>query len=247
MNLHDLTALVMNGESETLEFKETTGERRRAIQTMCAFLNQHGGSVLFGVRDNGDVVGQHIGQNTIKDLSDEFQKIDPPPTPFTIERVRVKDEFETIAVHTKQEMLRPYTYRGKSYKRVGNTTVTMSANEYNAMLFERMHGDQRWENQSAPRWTVDDLDVAEIRRTAMETIKQNRLNVPLNMEPSEILSKLGLLRDDVLLRAAVVLFGNNERINLEMPQCLLRVARFRGLDQLEFLDNRQFHAMPSHF
>lgn len=26
-----------------------------------------------------------------------------------------------------------------------------------------------------------------------------------------------------------------------MPQCLLRVARFRGLDRTEFLDNRQFH------
>ena len=27
----------------------------------------------------------------------------------------------------------------------------------------------------------------------------------------------------------------------EMPQCVLRVARFRGLDRMEFLDNRQFN------
>ena len=26
-----------------------------------------------------------------------------------------------------------------------------------------------------------------------------------------------------------------------MPQCLLRVARFRGRDKTDFLDNRQFH------
>ncbi|MDE2741630.1 MAG: hypothetical protein OXI58_08585 [Gemmatimonadota bacterium] len=45
----------------------------------------------------------------------------------------------------------------------------------------------------------------------------------------------------VLLRAAAVLFGNAERLEFEMPQCLLRVARFRGLDRMEFLDNRQFH------
>ena len=39
----------------------------------------------------------------------------------------------------------------------------------------------------------------------------------------------------------MVLFGNNERIEFEMPQCLLRVARFRGVDRTEFPDNRQFH------
>ena len=44
----------------------------------------------------------------------------------------------------------------------------------------------------------------------------------------------------MLLRAAVVLFGNAERLQFEMPQCLLRVARFRGVDRSEFLDNRQF-------
>ena len=38
-----------------------------------------------------------------------------------------------------------------------------------------------------------------------------------------------------------VLFGNAERIEFEMPQCLLRVARFQGVDRTKFLDNRQFH------
>lgn len=38
-----------------------------------------------------------------------------------------------------------------------------------------------------------------------------------------------------------MLFGRAERLEVEMPQCLLRVARFRGLDRMEFLDNRQFN------
>ena len=41
--------------------------------------------------------------------------------------------------------------------------------------------------------------------------------------------------------AAAVLFGKTSRLELDMPQCLLRVARFRGSDRTEFLDNRQFH------
>ena len=38
-----------------------------------------------------------------------------------------------------------------------------------------------------------------------------------------------------------MLFGRAERIETELPQGLLRVARFRGKDKTEFLDNRQFH------
>ncbi len=64
---------------------------------------------------------------------------------------------------------------------------------------------------------------------------------PGTQGPDELLRGLGLFRDGVLWRAAVVLFGNAERIEVEMPQCLLRVARFRGVDRTEFLDNRQFH------
>ena len=45
----DVSTLTTSGESETLEFKETTGTRRKAAMTICAFLNQSGGQVLFGV------------------------------------------------------------------------------------------------------------------------------------------------------------------------------------------------------
>ena len=38
-----------------------------------------------------------------------------------------------------------------------------------------------------------------------------------------------------------MLFGNAQRIEYEMPQCLLRVGRFSGRDGREILDNRQFH------
>ena len=64
---------------------------------------------------------------------------------------------------------------------------------------------------------------------------------PGSSEPGDLLRGLGLLRDGVLFRAAAVLFGNAVRLEFEMPQCLLRVARFRGLDRSEFLDNRQFN------
>ena len=104
-----------------------------------------------------------------------------------------------------------------------------------------MHSEQRWENQPAEGWAVGDLDVAELRNTVAEAVRIGRLSEPGTREPKDLLRRLGLLRGDVILRAAAVLFGRAERLECEMPQCLLRVARFRGLDRSEILDNRQFN------
>ena len=240
MTPEQITALAASGESETLEFKRTTGTRREAAATVCAMLNQRGGHVLFGVTAAGDVVGQQVGERTMEEVSAEIQRIDPPAFP-EIERVRVTDDLDVIAVRVNQGSARPYQYRGTAYRRVGNTTVTMSADEYNQMLFERMHSEQRWENQPATGWTVEDLDVAEVRNTVAEAVRIGRLNEPGSREPEDLLRGLGLIRDGVLFRAAAVLFGNAEPLEFEMSQCLLRVARFRGLDRSEFLDNRQFN------
>ena len=232
--------LVASGESETLEFKASTGTRREATMTVCAFLNQDGGQVLFGVAQDRAVSGQQVSERTIEELSAELRQIDPPAFP-TVERVPVSGGRDVVVVSTAQGASRPYTYRGSAYRRVGNTTLPMSADEYNRMLFERMHSEQRWENRPAAGWSVDDLDVSEIRRTVAEAVRRGRLGEPVSGEPSDLLRGLGLLRDGVLLRAAAVLFGSTERLEFEMPQCLLRVARFRRTDRMEFLDNRQFN------
>ncbi len=42
-----------------------------------------------------------------------------------------------------------------------------------------------------------------------------------------------------MLNAAVVLFGKADRFMPHYPQCLLRMARFRGVTKSEFIDNQQ--------
>ncbi len=240
MTLDQVAAMTAAGESETVEFKRTTGTRREAVQTVCAMLNQRGGHVLFGVTPRGEVVGQQVSERTIEEISAEIRRIDPPAFPG-IERVPAAEGLELIAIRVNQGSVRPYQYRGAAYCRIGNTTAVMSAEQYSQALFERMHSEQRWENQPATGWSVADLDAAEIRRTVSEAVRRGRLEDPGTQEPAELLRGLGLFRNGVLWRAAVALFGNAERIEFEMPQCLLRVARFRGVDRTEFLDNRQFH------
>ena len=240
MTLDQITTLAASGESESLEFKATTGMRREAARTVCAMLNQRGGHVLFGVTPDGNVAGQQVGERTIEEVSVEIRRIEPPAFP-AVERVRVKGDREVVVVSVSRGPTQPYTYRGAAYRRIGNATVALSSDEYGRMLFERMHSERRWENQTAAGWRVEDLDADEIRRTVAEATRRGRLAEPGSMDPQELLRGLGLLRDGALCRAAAVLFGKADRLEFEMPQCLLRVARFRGLDRTEFLDNRQFN------
>ena len=240
MTLDHILALAAGGESETAEFKETTGRRREAARTLCAMLNSQGGRVIFGVTPDGQVAGQQVSDKTIEDVVAEIQQIDLPAFP-TIDRVSVDGSRQAVVVTVMPGHASPYRYRGDAYRRVGNTTLKMSQDEYNRMLFERMHNEQRWENQPSTGWSVDDLDVTEIILTVEESIRRGRLDDPGTREPEALLRGLGLIKDGYLLRAAVALFGENERVGREMTQCLLRVARFRGLDRTaDFLDNRQF-------
>ena len=109
------------------------------------------------------------------------------------------------------------------------------------MLLERVHADRRWENEEASDWTTAELDHEQITATVAEAVRRGRLDEPGTREPEPLLRGLQLLRGSRLLRAAVVLFGRSEEMAATYPQCLLRVARFRGTSRTEFLDSRQFH------
>jgi len=239
MTLDQVSALAATGESETLEFKSSTSQRRAAATTLCAMLNHRGGRVLFGVESNGRVTGQQVGDRTIEELAQEFREIDPPAFP-TIDRIGVGDGREVLLVSVPSGRSQPYSHRGRPYRRVGNTNQLMSREEYNRVLLERLHAETRWETQTATGWSASDLDREEILRTLEAAIGNGRIEDPGTREPESVLRGLGLMQQGVLLRAAVVLFGHGDRLPVEYPQCLLRVARFKGTDKTEFTDNRQF-------
>ena len=240
ITLADIESWVHGGETETLELKRTTGERREAARTICAMLNHRGGRVIFGVEPDGRLIGQMVSDRTVEEVAQELGEIEPPVFP-SIERVDFAEGRQLLVVTAQPGSGQPYSYRGQAYRRVGNTSRQLSREEYNGILLERLHGDQRWENQPATGWTLSDLDVAEITKTLEESIRRGRAEDPSTRDPAEMLRGFGLMKDGQILRAAVVLFGRAERIETELPQGLLRVARFRGKDKNEFLDNRQFH------
>lgn len=53
VNIKQLPGFLRQGEGPALEFKRSTGEIKEGMQTLCAFLNGIGGTVIFGIRPDG--------------------------------------------------------------------------------------------------------------------------------------------------------------------------------------------------
>ena len=59
--LDDINKLIVSdAETDSVEYKETTGQLERGMETLCAFLNKDGGTVLFGINDKKKVIVLHV-------------------------------------------------------------------------------------------------------------------------------------------------------------------------------------------
>lgn len=237
MTLADVTHLVAQGESDQVEFKKSTGQLKRAAESLCGFLNASGGTVLIGVTPEGKIVGQDVADSTLQDIAATLSKFEPA-APISIERVALKPRGEVVVLSAPMAFeARPFVFDGRPYQRVGSTTSVMRQERYQSLLLERAHARNRWENQVASDATLEDVDHEEILRTVRLGVEAGRLPEGTGHDIGDVLDRLCLRRDGQLLNAGVVLYGT--RLEQDFPQCQLRLARFKGTDKSEFIDNRQ--------
>lgn len=235
MNHDELKQLVAAGESERLELKKSTGELRSGMETLCGFLNGHGGTVLFGATPAGKIQGQDVADPTLREIAEEIKRIDPPIT-ADLEQVELENGRTVLGLSVDAGPMAPYIYNGRPFRRVASTTSLMPQVEYRRRLLQRDHARDRWENQPAIGYRVEDLDSKEIQQTVTESIAVGRLLGPWT-DVADTLSKVHLLVDDLPTQAAVIAFAREPLP--DYPQCALRLARFRGVTKDEFLDQNQ--------
>lgn len=238
IDFEELKTLVAQGESHILEFKKSTTQLKAAFETLCGFLNGHGGTVLIGVTDGGKILGQHVSDETRQDIAKEVAKIEPP-IEISITYIPVGDGKHVIALRTESRQYPPYAFDARPFTRNQSTTSKMPQHQYEQLLVKRNHINYAWDDALASGYEIDDLDQEEILRTIKEGVDQNRIGVEvLNYDIAHILSTLKLLRDGRLTNAAVVLYA--KEIHGNYSNCMIRMARFRGTDKTgDFIDNQR--------
>lgn len=240
MNLTQLESLIAKGESETLEFKTSTSQLKSVFETICAFLNNTGGKILIGVKDNGAIVGQDISDNTRREIANEIKKIEPT-APIDVHYIKIKENKFVISVTANSGDHVPYVYDGRAFQRNQSQTDRMSQHRYEQLLVKRGQLNHSWEEAIAAEYTIRDLDHEEIYKTVSDGIHENRIPASAQREDAkQVLERLGLIVADKLKRAAVVLYAKQE--SLKYLQCMIKMARFKGTDKLgDFIDNQQIY------
>lgn len=232
----EIQNMIAGVESSRVEFKETTGQLERAMETLCAFLNGEGGTVFFGVTDKGKVIGQEVVDKTKRDIAEAISRLEPA----AVVRVRYLEIPNTqktvIALHVEEDRFnKPFFYKGRAYCRIESVTTVMTREQINKQLLGRNEFKYTWDAYPNDRLRLTDLDENEILKSVRLGVECGRLPETIGNDIPVIMEKFGLMENHVLNNAAAVLFAK-DRLTA-YPQCLLRLACFRGTDKTEFVDS----------
>ena len=64
MTTEEILALIAQSEGQQLELKSSLAELEAGVKSITAMANADGGHVIFGVRDDGTILGMQIGAQT---------------------------------------------------------------------------------------------------------------------------------------------------------------------------------------
>jgi len=215
MEEKELERALTSGETESLEFKERPN--KAVYETISAFANTKGGTILLGVNNRGGIVGVEPSTRFLEDLTNRIvNKLSLYPQ---IETIDLEDK-RVIAVKVARSGY-PVSYEARYYERVGNTTREMSPEKLQAFLLR----SKTWDSLT-DGFSLDGIDPEVIRRFARLAVERNRLSdISLDEPPELALEKLELMVDGKLTNGAILLFGNNPQrhfINL-----CVRIGRFK--------------------
>ncbi len=216
-----LLKLVKKQESEILEFKPSLSQIKDIIETVSAFSNTNGGSIIIGVDDKRNVIGVDVGKKTIESLANEIkQNTDPQIYPsISVEYIYGKN---VVIIEVKESKSKPVFAFDRVYKRVGKSNHRVSSDEIREMALE---GKKiYWDEQICEDASLEDIDEEKIRRFVKEARRQRGLNISDGTPLKEILIKIKLLKDKKLTNAALLLFSKEPKFLQSEIKCI----RFSG-------------------
>jgi divergent AAA domain protein len=115
-------------ESRELELKSTI--TNTFLKTVSAFSNYNSGKIIFGVDDNGKIIGLENIEELCLDLENKINDNISPKPDFRF----IKDTKRNIITLIVEEGFnKPYLYKGKAYKRNDTSTVEVDRIEFNRL------------------------------------------------------------------------------------------------------------------
>jgi len=217
-------------ETEQIEYKRSTGELKEGVISIASILNKHGsGELYFGVKNNGDVIGQVVSDKTLREISQAIsQHIKPAIYPIVEEKIYDDKKVAYVKFEGKRA---PYLAYNIPRIRVADEDKVMDQETCHQMMLARDNQTDSWETQLS-KYHIDDVD----REVFEGYLRKARQVGRISLESDDlkyVMTKLELCDDDVLLNAGAALFVNCGINELQM-------ARFASDERLTFNDIKRY-------
>ena len=118
-------------ETRILEFKETI--TNTFLKTVSAFSNYDGGTILFGVDDDGNIKGLPDVKQACLDIENKINDSITPQPDYTLE---IQNNDQTIKLTVKSGLQKPYLYKSKAYKRNDTATIEVDTLEFSRLVLD---------------------------------------------------------------------------------------------------------------
>ncbi len=197
--------IISQGESQTIEFKKSTSMMREAIETIIAFANTEGGYLIFGITDDGAVIGQDVSDGTLKDIANSIKLNSDPKIYPTIEKIQINNK-NCVVVTVDESPLKPHLAFGRPFLRVGAVNQRIEREQYEYLLQQRFNG-YGFDYLTRDDADINDIDVDTLMEFLETANSLRNLNENLLLPTEMILEKLDILRNGKITNAALLLFG----------------------------------------
>ena len=117
--------------SRNLEFKSTI--TNTFLKTVSAFSNYDGGTILFGVDDDGNIKGLPDVKQACLDIENKINDSITPQPDYTLE---IQNNDQTIKLTVKSGLQKPYLYKSKAYKRNDTATIEVDTLEFSRLVLD---------------------------------------------------------------------------------------------------------------
>jgi ATP-dependent DNA helicase RecG len=216
----------MKNESQHIEFKESW--RDEYLKTLSAFANTAGGQLYVGIRDDGVVCGINNSSKLLEDLPNKIIQI------LGIRAnvyEREKDDLKYIEIEVAKSLY-PISFHGRFYFRSGSTTQELQGNALQQLLLKA--NNLTWDEIAVSDASWDDIDTGTVRLFTRKAIQSNRLFLDVDEgDTQDLFEKLGLSRNGILTRAALLLFSKKPTRYCFLGVC--KIGRFRDNSHIDLI------------
>lgn len=251
-----LKEIINGGESITVEFKESKSKLNKDVyESVCSLLNRHGGHLLLGVRDDGEIVGVNI--DAIEQLKKDFvtsinnpQNLNPS---FYLAVDEIEVEGKTVLYINIPESSQVHRCKGKIFDRNedGDFDITNNTNLVSSLYMRKQ--STYTENRIFPYADLDELE-AELFTRVRKTVGNLKPGHPwLSMDNIGLLKSAGMYLKDQstgkqgITLAGILIFGSELMIQTALPHYRTdAILRRENLDRYDDRDDVRVNLLRSY-